>query len=227
MIWANSKDCMYSTWANPRDIGRLDQVQHGCEKNLNQQLSNGIQEFICKRWQCYSFHLHLCRRWNIFFAKKFNNFCLHTKQARKARRCDSYLQIWNYVTVIYLHLWWSCWVFSVLSFQWDGCREGVLQPDLHQQWGSRINICRRLLLQWGQVKTTILTVCDKDNNNYIPYFRCNVPAMPDPTEAPGPDNTTSCPGLPFFAFSRFVNPDEKYIILQSVWNDTIVLIWRH
>ena len=67
--------------------------------------------------------------------------------------------------------------------------------------------------------TTILTIYDSsnkddnhndnNNNNYNVdnpcYFRCNkdVPVMPDPdvpTDGPGPDNTTPCPGWPFVCF---------------------------
>ena len=112
----------------------------------------------------------------------------------------------------------------------------MLQPDLYQQWGSRINICRCLLLQRGQVKTTILYSLwsmrqgrqQQRHQHSLPHFRCNrdVPVMPDPTEAPGPDNTTPCPGWLFFAFPKFVNPDDKCIIFQSVWNATVVVIWR-
>merc|ERR1712037_829605 len=58
--------------------------------------------------------------------------------------------------------------------KWDGYGERVLQPDLYQQWGSRINICRCLLLQRGQVQPGRARDAD-------------------PTEAPGPDNTTPCP----------------------------------
>ena len=71
-ITTKSNDDMYLDKSKRWDVFKLgkskrywttlDKVRHGCEKNLTQQFSDGIQEFICKRWQCYSFHLYLCRR---------------------------------------------------------------------------------------------------------------------------------------------------------------------